>query len=195
MMHGCSHTHPPSQAIQAAISNAFKTPEVIKMFAKKQPGQLRERLANLKRDVKLQKITEGVFNQQAVEILTALKKLGDEVWTNSILLELLPSSLKKFSFQFSLSYSSCLQFSCCSEQLKPGEEEFLKQNSNAALANFEKVSEGLYLLSRFLFFGFIKSPWFFAFFSSFLLENTGLGAGANVLSLAGTGINKAQQSH
>jgi len=51
------------------------------MFAKKQPGQLRERLANLKRDVKLQKIPEGVFNQQAVEILTALKKLGDEVCT------------------------------------------------------------------------------------------------------------------
>jgi len=53
------------------------------MFAKKQPGQLRERLANLKRDVKLQKIPEGVFNQQAVEILTALKKLGDEVCTLS----------------------------------------------------------------------------------------------------------------
>jgi len=29
--------------------------------------------------MKLQKISEAVFNQQAVEILTALKKLGDEV--------------------------------------------------------------------------------------------------------------------
>ncbi|RUS80062.1 hypothetical protein EGW08_012179, partial [Elysia chlorotica] len=28
-------------AIQAAISDAFKTPEVIRLFAKKQPGQLR----------------------------------------------------------------------------------------------------------------------------------------------------------
>lgn len=34
-------------AIQAAISEAFKTPEVIKMFAKKQPGQLRQRLAEV----------------------------------------------------------------------------------------------------------------------------------------------------
>ena len=93
-----------TQAIQAAISNAFKTPEVIKMFAKKQPGQLRERLANLKRDVKLQKITEGVFNQQAVEILTALKKLGDEVRTSSVLLEFL---LLIFS-------PPCLQLACCS---------------------------------------------------------------------------------
>ena len=33
-----------SQAIQAAISEAFKTPEVIRMFAKKQPDQLRVKL-------------------------------------------------------------------------------------------------------------------------------------------------------
>ena len=67
------------QAVQAAISDAFKTPEVIRMFAKKQPGQLRERLANLRRDVKLQKIPESAFTRQAVEILSALKKLGDQV--------------------------------------------------------------------------------------------------------------------
>ena len=34
-------------AIQAAISEAFKTPEVIRLFAKKQPGQLRQRLAEV----------------------------------------------------------------------------------------------------------------------------------------------------
>ncbi|KAG7273818.1 hypothetical protein CRUP_011110 [Coryphaenoides rupestris] len=34
-------------AIQAAISQAFKTPEVIRLFAKKQPGQLRTRLAEV----------------------------------------------------------------------------------------------------------------------------------------------------
>ena len=37
----------PSQAIQAAISEAFKTPEVIRMFAKKQPVELRQRLAEV----------------------------------------------------------------------------------------------------------------------------------------------------
>jgi len=36
------------KAIQAAISDAFRTPEVIRMFAKKQPGQLRERLAEVR---------------------------------------------------------------------------------------------------------------------------------------------------
>lgn len=36
------------QAIQAAISEAFKTPEVIRLFAKKQPGQLRQRLSEVR---------------------------------------------------------------------------------------------------------------------------------------------------
>lgn len=36
------------QAIQAAISDAFKTPEVIRLFAKKQPGQLRQRLIDVR---------------------------------------------------------------------------------------------------------------------------------------------------
>ena len=31
-------------AIQAAISDAFKTPEVLRLFVKKQPGQLRQRV-------------------------------------------------------------------------------------------------------------------------------------------------------
>ncbi|XP_072174462.1 protein LZIC-like [Diadema setosum] len=64
-------------AIQAAISEAFKTPEVIKLFAKKQPGQLRQRLAEIQRDHKVGKLSESRYKQQMVEILTALKKLGD----------------------------------------------------------------------------------------------------------------------
>ncbi|XP_071526979.1 protein LZIC-like [Panulirus ornatus] len=42
-------------AIQAAISQAFKTPEVIQMFAKKQPDQLREKLSQIERDHKISK--------------------------------------------------------------------------------------------------------------------------------------------
>mmetsp|Transcript_1520 Transcript_1520/g.5384 ORF Transcript_1520/g.5384 Transcript_1520/m.5384 type:complete len:210 (-) Transcript_1520:107-736(-) len=66
-------------AIQAAVSNAFKTPEVIKLFAKKEPGQLRERLNSMKMAVKLQKCTREEMLGQAVEILTALKQLGEEI--------------------------------------------------------------------------------------------------------------------
>ncbi|KJE94059.1 hypothetical protein CAOG_08818 [Capsaspora owczarzaki ATCC 30864] len=66
-------------AIQAAISNAFKTPEVIRLFAKKQPGQLRQRLTDLQRDVKLGKLAEPDFQQQSVEILVALRNLGEQL--------------------------------------------------------------------------------------------------------------------
>lgn len=69
-------------AIQAAISEAFKTPEVIRMFAKKQPEQLRQKLFELERDYSLGKLLESVYKQQGVEILTALKKLGEPLKSN-----------------------------------------------------------------------------------------------------------------
>uniref|UniRef100_A0A8C1IR59 Leucine zipper and CTNNBIP1 domain containing n=1 Tax=Cyprinus carpio TaxID=7962 RepID=A0A8C1IR59_CYPCA len=68
-------------AIQAAISQAFKTPEVIRLFAKKQPGQLRTRLAEMDRDVMVGKLPRDVYTQQKVEILTALRKLGEKLTT------------------------------------------------------------------------------------------------------------------
>ena len=71
------------QATQAAISEAFKTPEVIRMFAKRQPGQLRQRLNDLQRDSKIGKISNDVYTQQAVEILAALKRLGEKVKPSS----------------------------------------------------------------------------------------------------------------
>ncbi|XP_078615524.1 protein LZIC-like [Branchiostoma floridae x Branchiostoma japonicum] len=92
-------------AIRAAISEAFKTPEVIRMFAKKQPGQLRQRLAEMERDAKVGKLPPDVYTQQKMEVLMALRKLGD--------------------------------------QLKPEEANFLTTNSNAALSQFEKVSEDM----------------------------------------------------
>ncbi|CAG5125240.1 unnamed protein product [Candidula unifasciata] len=64
-------------AIQAAITDAFKTPEVIRLFARKQPGQLRTRLADISRDEKIGKLPKQLAEQQSVEILTALKKLGE----------------------------------------------------------------------------------------------------------------------
>ncbi|XP_013969395.1 protein LZIC isoform X8 [Canis lupus familiaris] len=66
-------------AIQAAISQAFKTPEVIRLFAKKQPGQLRTRLAEMDRDLMVGKLERGLYTQQKVEILTALRKLGEKL--------------------------------------------------------------------------------------------------------------------
>ncbi|KAI3356827.1 hypothetical protein L3Q82_003481 [Scortum barcoo] len=66
-------------AIQAAISQAFKTPEVIRLFAKKQPGQLRTRLSEMDRDVMVGKLSRDLYTQQKMEILTALRKLGEKL--------------------------------------------------------------------------------------------------------------------
>jgi cysteinyl-tRNA synthetase len=66
-------------AIQAAISDAFQTPEVLRMFAKKQPGQLRDRLAQVQRDEKIGKLSRDVAALETVEILTALRKLGESL--------------------------------------------------------------------------------------------------------------------
>jgi len=65
------------KAIQAAISQAFKTPEVIHMFAKKQPDQLRTKLAQVERDFKVAKLSPETYVTQKSEILVALRKLGE----------------------------------------------------------------------------------------------------------------------
>eukprot|EP00033_Pygsuia_biforma_P000957 GCRY01001099.1.p1 GENE.GCRY01001099.1~~GCRY01001099.1.p1 ORF type:complete len:189 (-),score=24.71 GCRY01001099.1:34-600(-) len=66
-------------ALQAAISEAFKTPEVIRMFAKGSLDQLRSRLSCIQREFKLGNLPKDSFIQQSLEILTALKKLGSDL--------------------------------------------------------------------------------------------------------------------
>eukprot|EP01080_Neovahlkampfia_damariscottae_P005564 gene5564-9382_t len=66
-------------AMQLSVSEAFQTPEVISMFAKQEPKLLREKLTQLQRDVKLGKISQTIVTQQTVEILSALKKLGEKL--------------------------------------------------------------------------------------------------------------------
>ena len=52
---------------------------MIRLFAKKEPGQLRTRLAAIERDFKVGKLPEDSYIQQKLEILAAVKKLGEEV--------------------------------------------------------------------------------------------------------------------
>ncbi len=67
------------QAIQAAISDAFKTPEVVALFMKKDQGQLRQRLQLLDTSLKLRKISPETHAEQRVEVLTALQRLGESL--------------------------------------------------------------------------------------------------------------------
>ena len=66
-------------ALQAAIKDAFKTPEVIAMFAKREPAALRGRLAKLHEEAKLGRLAQALFKSQAVEVIVALKRLGETV--------------------------------------------------------------------------------------------------------------------
>ena len=68
-----------SLAIQAAVSSAFHTPEVIRLFAQKQPDQLRTRLETLKRDYRVKKLGRAEYVRAAVEVLTALQRMGSEL--------------------------------------------------------------------------------------------------------------------
>merc|ERR1711988_220706 len=62
-------------AITAAIKQVCKTPEVIRMFAKKQPVALRKRLSDLKAVGKGQYANKAL----ALEILSALTNLGEKL--------------------------------------------------------------------------------------------------------------------
>lgn len=69
----------PYQAIQSAISSAFKTPEILSMFARKQPDQLNHKLAQVDRDHKIKLLSTESWRQQRSEILMALKKLKQPI--------------------------------------------------------------------------------------------------------------------
>lgn len=111
------HSYP--QALRAAVSKAFQTPEVIRMFANKNNGQLRQRLDQLQRDVTLGKLSEAAIIQQKVEILSALKKLGDEVCFS-------PRSLGPYFFQ-----------------LKDQEKAFLAAHQSDDLKAFESATSDI----------------------------------------------------
>ncbi len=65
--------------MQAAISQAFKTPEVIRLFASKNVLELRRRLGTIDRDLKTKVISQDMASRMSAEVLTALKKMGEKV--------------------------------------------------------------------------------------------------------------------
>ncbi|XP_050307060.1 protein LZIC-like [Anthonomus grandis grandis] len=66
-------------ATQAAIAKAFKTPEVILLFGKRDSKQLRERLKDIDEQVKLNKLSAETRDRQKGEILLALRQLNEQL--------------------------------------------------------------------------------------------------------------------
>ena len=99
-------------AVRAAIADAFKTPEVIRMFALQQPERLRDRLAATRRDMKLDAggrkgeaadARRARQEREVLEILMALRRLG--------------------------------------ETLRPEEADFLRTHRTKKMVDFEQVEE------------------------------------------------------
>lgn len=66
-------------ALQSAISSAFHTPEVIRLFAQRQPQAIRDRFNALRRDFTLNKLSEQSFLNQSLEMLNALQSMGEKL--------------------------------------------------------------------------------------------------------------------
>lgn len=66
-------------AIQAAIKGAFKNTDILAMFAKKEPAQLRQKLVEVQAAQRTKKIGKDVAMSQSVEILVALRDLGEQL--------------------------------------------------------------------------------------------------------------------
>nr|XP_023015479.1 protein LZIC-like [Leptinotarsa decemlineata] len=71
-------------ATQAAISQAFRTPEVIRLFGKKDPKQLRERLLMIEESLRLNTLSIDSRDRQKAEILMALRQLGEQLTTEEL---------------------------------------------------------------------------------------------------------------
>ncbi|XP_032674056.1 protein LZIC-like [Odontomachus brunneus] len=66
-------------ATETAISTAFKTSAVRRMFDKREPSLLKEHLAQIDRDVKLGKLSKETADHQRGEIMSALRQLGEKL--------------------------------------------------------------------------------------------------------------------
>mmetsp|Transcript_445 Transcript_445/g.1351 ORF Transcript_445/g.1351 Transcript_445/m.1351 type:complete len:180 (-) Transcript_445:369-908(-) len=66
-------------AMRAAVSEAFSTPEVLRLFAKGEGSGLRSRLDALEQQKVLGKIGTESYTREKAEILGALRRLGNEV--------------------------------------------------------------------------------------------------------------------
>lgn len=54
------------QATSAAITKAFQTPSIIKMFAKNEPNALKDKRNQIERNMKLGKLNMEIGNRQKV---------------------------------------------------------------------------------------------------------------------------------
>uniref|UniRef100_A0A915Q896 Beta-catenin-interacting ICAT domain-containing protein n=1 Tax=Setaria digitata TaxID=48799 RepID=A0A915Q896_9BILA len=94
-------------AIRNAISEAFKTPEIVAIFAKKEPALLRQKLMQVETDHRLRKISDEIFKARKLEILYALYKLNDHLSDEEQTLIEAASEIPHFHLELASGRLSC----------------------------------------------------------------------------------------
>ncbi|VDK79597.1 unnamed protein product [Litomosoides sigmodontis] len=94
-------------AIQNAISEAFKTPEIVAIFARKEPTLLRQKLIQVESEYRLRKISDETFKARKLEILYALHKLNDYLSDEERNFIDDASKISDFQFELASSHLSC----------------------------------------------------------------------------------------
>ncbi|VDM10374.1 unnamed protein product [Wuchereria bancrofti] len=94
-------------AIQNAISQAFKTPEIVAIFAKKEPALLRQKLMQVEAEHRLRKISNETYEAKKLEILHALYKLNDHLSDEERSIIEAASKISDFQFELASSHLSC----------------------------------------------------------------------------------------
>jgi len=93
------------------------------------------------RDVMVGKLARDVYTQQKVEILTALRKLGEKVRELLLKHKCFPADMHLF--QDSRVKAFLIPVTCLNVQLTTEDEAFLAANASATLSHFEKVTASL----------------------------------------------------
>ncbi|CAG9529583.1 unnamed protein product [Cercopithifilaria johnstoni] len=94
-------------AIQNAISEAFKTPKIAAIFAKKEPALLRQKLIKIETEHRLRKISDETFKTRKLEVLYALYKLNDDLSDEERNAMNAASKISDFQFELASSHLSC----------------------------------------------------------------------------------------
>ena len=123
-------------ALRSAISGAFKTPEVIRLFANKQPAALRRRLAEVRRVASSSAVHHHPWltlpPSHPPTLVPALPQVDRDV------------KLGKISFDdVAIQASEILvALKKLGEPLSSKEESFLQQHMSQTLSAFEEVEDG-----------------------------------------------------
>ncbi|KAM3722203.1 Protein LZIC [Dirofilaria immitis] len=94
-------------AVQSAISEAFKTPEIVAIFARKEPALLRQKLMQIETERILRKISNEAFKAKKLEILCALYKLNDHLSNEERIIIEAASKIPDFQFELASGHLSC----------------------------------------------------------------------------------------